>query len=178
MIIDANAEKIGLTAALARIRQFKPDMLGFLLTAYGFFDALAWMRFLKKETGLPVLAGNILCSMYPEEIMNYPEFDYLIVGPATTSLPLFTDALKISKIPQGIPGVVYRHNGVTVITKPITMKEDFDHLPFPARHLLPNERYCAVMSKRKNYTIMITSKGCAAKCNFCHIHSIPISFRQ
>ena len=49
MIIDANAEKIGLTAALARIRQFKPDMLGFLLTAYGFFDALAWMRFLKKK---------------------------------------------------------------------------------------------------------------------------------
>lgn len=178
VIIDANAEKISLTAALTRIRQFKPDMLGFLLTAYGFFDALAWIRFLKKETGLPVLAGNILCSMYPEEIMNYPEFDYLIVGPATTSLPLLTEALKKSQSPQGIPGVVCRYNGATIITKPVTIKEDFDYLPFPARHLLPNERYYAVMSKRKNYTIMITSKGCAAKCNFCHIHSIPISFRQ
>ncbi|MBM3245182.1 MAG: B12-binding domain-containing radical SAM protein [Candidatus Omnitrophica bacterium] len=177
IIIDANAEKLKLSDVLSRLRQFKPDMLGFLLTAYGFFDALPWVRFLKKETGLPVLAGNVLCNMYPETIMRYPEFDYLIIGPATESLPLLVDRIKKSQNLGGISGVAWRCDGKVVIVNPATFKEDFSKLPFPARHLLPNHRYHAIMSKRKNYTIMITSKGCDSKCTFCHIHGIPVSFR-
>lgn len=64
-IIDANAEKLNKQEVLYRIKEFRPDMLGFLLTAYGFFESLSWIRFLKEKMHLPVLGGNILCSMYP-----------------------------------------------------------------------------------------------------------------
>lgn len=177
IIIDANAERLSTKAALARANAFKPDMLAFLLTAYGFSDALYWIRFFKKETNLPVLAGNVLCSMYPEVIMQYPEIDYIIIGPATETLPLLVDRLKNCLDLDGLSGIGYRRNKEVVISRPLTMKEDFNSLPFPARHLLPNDKYHAVMSKRKNYTIIITSKGCNSKCTFCHIHSLPLSFR-
>jgi radical SAM superfamily enzyme YgiQ (UPF0313 family) len=178
MIIDANAEKISADITLKRIKAFKPDLLGFLLTAYGFFDTLKWIRYLKKETGLPVLAGNVLSSMYPEILMRYPEIDYIIIGPATETLPRLALGLEEKKGLEGVSGIGWRRNGEVIISKPQTLKEDFEKLPFPARHLLPNDLYHAVMSKRKNYTIMITSKGCNSKCTFCHIHGIPLSFRS
>jgi radical SAM superfamily enzyme YgiQ (UPF0313 family) len=34
------------------------------------------------------------------------------------------------------------------------------------------------MSRRKNVTAMITSKGCPYGCFFCHIHRTPYSCRE
>ena len=48
IIIDVNAERLSRKDVLRRIDEFKPDILGFLLTAYGFFEALRWIRFLKS----------------------------------------------------------------------------------------------------------------------------------
>lgn len=178
LIIDANAEGLSKEQVLARVKESKPDMLGFLLTAYGFFKALNWIRFLKRETRLPILTGNVLCQMYPEVLMAYPEIDYIIIGPATNSLPQLLERLKNGRSMKGVLGAGWRENGRVVISRPLTMREDFNSLPFPARHLLKNEKYHAVMSKRKNYTIMITSKGCNSNCTFCHIPRIPISLRS
>lgn len=178
LIIDANAEGLSKGQVLARIKELKPDMLGFLLTAYGFFETSNWIRFLKEETHLPILAGNVLCDMYPDVVMVHPEIDYIIIGPATNSLPQLVERLKNGRSLEGVLGAGWRENGRVVISRPLTMREDFDNLPFPARHLLKNEKYHAVMSKRKNYTIMITSKGCNSSCTFCHIPGIPISFRS
>lgn len=177
IIIDVNATNLSKKEVLAQIKKWEPDMLGFMLTAYGFFDTLNWIRFLKSATGLPILAGNFLCTFYPEIIMQYREIDYIIVGPATDSLPQLLKRLENGESLHGLLGVGWRDNDKIVISKLKSMKEDFTRLPFPARHLLPNEKYHAVMSKRKFYTIMITSKGCNANCTFCHIHGIPFSFR-
>lgn len=177
LIVDANAERLNRWDALVRINRFKPDMLGFMLTAYGFFDTLEWIRFFKEETRIPVLAGNVLCDMYPDMVMQYREIDYIIIGPATNSLPHLIKRLQNREGLNGLSGVGWRDNGKVIISRPSSIKEDFDSLPFPARHLLPNDRYHAVMSKRKNYTIMVTSKGCNGRCSFCHIHGIPYSFR-
>jgi len=177
-IIDANAEQLSKNEVLIRINEFKADMLGFMLTAYGFFDTLRWVRFLKKHTQLPVLAGNVLCSMYPEQVLRYAPIDYIIIGPAIEALPRFIQAVENRESLHGIPGLGWRENGEIRISEPLTMEEDFNRLPFPARGLLPNEKYHAVMSKRKNYTIMVTSKGCTGSCVFCHIHKIPMSFRS
>ncbi|MDD5609956.1 MAG: radical SAM protein [Candidatus Omnitrophica bacterium] len=177
-IIDANAEKLKKEEALARVQEFKPDMLGFMLTAYGFFETLNWIKYFKEKMALPVIAGNILCSLYPEIVLQHKEIDYIIIGPATDSLPALIKSLQDNTKPVDIPGVCYKNHGRIMISAPETIKEDFDRLPFPSRHLLPNEKYHAIMSKRKNYTIMVTSKGCNAKCTFCHIHKIPLSFRK
>lgn len=177
IIIDANAEKLSKEQALKRVDDFKPDMLGFLLTAYGFFESLNWIRFFKQKTGLPVIAGNVLCEMYPEAVMQYEEIDYIIIGSATNALPFLLQRLSNKQELYGLSGIGWRDKGRIIISRPQTTKEDFDNLPFPARHLLPNEKYHAVMSKRKNYTIMITSRGCNSACSFCHIPAIPLSFR-
>lgn len=53
-----------------------------------------------------------------------------------------------------------------------------DRVPFPARHLLPNEAYSCVMSKRHPVTVMISSYGCPFKCAYCDVGTIRHQMRS
>jgi len=179
IIIDANCRPgLSKQEVLRRINVFKPDILGFMLTAYMFRQTLEWIRFLKEMTKLPTLVGNVLLELYPKEVMTHKEIDYGIIGSAQQSLPLLLSAIKEKTEIGNIKGICYKEDGNIVINPPDTLKENFDTLPFPARHLLPNHKYYTIISKSKNFTIMMTSKGCPSKCGFCHVKNIPYSARQ
>ena len=179
MIIDANClPRLSEQKVLNMLREFKPDMLGFLLTAYMFRQTLDWIQFMKKETSLPVIVGNVLMELYPKEIMTHTEINYGIIGSAQQALPSLLTALENNSDMTHIQGLCYRKDNEIVLNAPDTLLEDFDSLPFPARHLLPNHKYHTIISKRKNFTIMMTSKGCPSKCGFCHVKNIPYSARK
>lgn len=179
IIIDANYRP-GLTKkqVLDRIRAFGADLLGFMLTAYMFRQTLDWIRYLKEKTGKPVVTGNILLDIYAAEIMTHSEIDYGVIGPAVRTLPALLKAIERNEQIGGMRGVCYRRGDDIIVNPPDTLREDFDILPFPARHLLPNHKYSTIISKKKNFTIMITSKGCTGKCGFCYIKNIPYSARS
>jgi len=179
IIIDANCQpRLSKQKVLRRINSFKPDMLGFMLTVYMFRQTLDWIKFLKQHTDLAIIVGNVLLELYPKEVMMHKEIEYGIIGSAQQSLPELLLAIEQKMDIAGIKGVCYKRGGEVFINPPDTLKEDFDTLPFPARQLLPNHKYYTVMSKRKNFTIMITSKGCPSKCGFCHVKNIPYSARK
>ncbi len=179
IIIDANTKpRLSKEEVLSRIENFEPEILGFMLTTYMFQQTLEWIRFLKQKTGLPVIVGNVLLDLYPEEVLSHPEIDYGIIGPATGSLPELLYAIGKKKDVDNIKGVAFRKNGRVCINFPSTLKEDFDILPYPALHLLENHRYYTIISKRKNFTVMTTSKGCPYRCNFCFVRNIPYSCRS
>ncbi|MBU1087809.1 MAG: B12-binding domain-containing radical SAM protein [Candidatus Omnitrophica bacterium] len=176
-IIDARALKLSQQETLERLKAFKPDMLGFMLTAYMFHDTLDWIKFFKQQTGIPIVVGNVLMELYPREVMAYDAIDYGIIGSAQKAFPQLLTALEQSKSLSNIKGLCFRDKGRCVINPPDDLSEDFAALPFPARDLLPNERYHAVMSKRRNMTIMVTSRGCPYQCSFCSIAKIGYTCR-
>lgn len=177
-LIDAHALKLSKEETLERVKEFKPGMLGFLLTTYMFQDTLSWIRYFKKETKLPVVVGNINVELYPEETLSYEEIDYGIIGPAQESLPALLKCLEEGKSIEKIKGLAFRKNMEVIINPPEAKVEDFRTLPYPARDLLPNERYFQFISKRKNFTLIVTSKGCPYKCNFCAVNKIPYTERD
>ena len=144
---------------------------------YLFQNDLKWIRYLKRETGLPVMAGNALMKLFPGEVMSHKEIDYGIIGPAHRSLPELLEALSGGKDPGGIDGICFRKADRTIINRPSSLKEDFAALPFPARHLLENSRYSTIFSQRKNFTIMMASQGCPCNCVFCDTAGLPYSPR-
>ena len=178
IIIDANALRLSKEEVLNRLTAFSPDILGFMLTVWAFQLTLSWIKYLKAKMVLPVVVGNIQLELYPRETLTYKEIDYGIIGSAQQSLPELLHALENKGSLKHIKGLAFRNNGETVINFPDSFYEDFKTLPFPARHLLPNDRYREVMSKRKNFTVIITSKGCPDKCAFCHIKETPYSTRS
>lgn len=179
IIIDANVKpRLTKEEVTNKIVDFGAQMVGFLLTAYMFYQTLEWIKFIKQHTRLPVLVGNVLLDLYPREVMTYAEIDYGIIGPATKNLPMLLYNLEKRRTLDNIEGLAFKQNGKVCINFPSSLEEDFENLPFPARHLLPNEKYYTVISKRKNFTIMITSKGCPSRCGFCYVKNIPYSYQS
>ena len=175
MILDARALALTKEKALDKIREFKPDMLGFRSETYHFHDALAWMKYLKDNLQVPVFTGGVNMTLYPKQTMAHEIIDYGIVGEAINSLPAMISALEKNESITDIAGVAYKNKTKGIIINPSSdTLTDFNEYPFPARELLPNEKYYSFISQRKNFTIMLTSTGCPFKCTFC---AIPNAYR-
>jgi len=175
MLLDARVLRLSKEKALERIRGFRPDMLGFRSETYHFHDSLKWIGYLKSHLGIPVFTGGVNISLYPEESLSHSEIDYGITGEAIEALPALLSALENNDSLKQISGIGYKDKDGTVIINPRSGKKiDFNDYPFPARHLLPNDKYYSFISQRKNFTVMLTSTGCPFKCTFC---AIPNAYR-
>jgi len=166
-IIDVNAERLSYSQALEKVSEFSPDFLGFSLSTYSFRVLLQWIRKFKEDTQLPVVVGGPHVHLYPEETMTHPEIDYCIVGEAEIPLPQFLKAFQNGKNFEGIKSVGYRKDGKVYIDNTRQTVDDLDALPLPSRHLIDNELYSNILTRKKNFTAMLSSRGCPYLCTFC-----------
>ncbi len=178
ILIDTRILGLSKEKTLRILKDFRPHFLALRLETYHFHDTMNWIRFLKSALSIPVIAGGINLTLYPEESLSYPEIDYGIIGDVIETLPKLLRNLENGGDIRGIEGLAYRKDGEVKINSPSTKIINFDNYPFPARDLLPNEKYYSFLSKRKNFTIMVTSRGCPHKCNFCAISKIPYQERS
>jgi len=167
LIIDANIMSLSGKEIVSRLKEFSPDLLGFTLTTPTFHGVRAWIRRIRVEVNVPVLAGGALLGLFPREVMGYQEFDYGIVGTARDSLPALLGALKEGRAPAMIPGVCLRDGGEVLVNCPVPGEEGVEDFLFPARDLLPYERYFSPFSGGGGFTAMLASGGCPFSCSYC-----------
>lgn len=177
-IIDANALRLTKEKALMILKDLQPDLIGFRADTYWFHRVVEWASFFKKNINAKIIVGGINITLYPEESLSYPCFDYGIAGEANVSLPKLLLALQKGEGAEDVEGLVYRKERRILFNPPSSKLIDFDDYPFPARHLLPNHIYYSFTSQRKNYTVMLTTIGCPDKCTFCAISRIPYRERS
>ncbi|PIQ87318.1 MAG: hypothetical protein COV73_03590 [Candidatus Omnitrophica bacterium CG11_big_fil_rev_8_21_14_0_20_43_6] len=177
-IIDAVAESLSLEATLQRIRDYSPDILGFTLTTYGFHQTLRWINTIRAGSGITVMVGGWHLSLYPYETMQHQSIDYAIIGDAENTLPGFLNALESKDSLATVKGIAFRDNGKFVLTSPAPFTENLDTIPFPARHLLKNELYYNILSHRKNFTAMLSARGCPYQCTFCDLNTKQFRMRS
>lgn len=169
IIIDAVADRLTIEQVISQLRDFSPDILGFTMTTYMFHQALKWIKEIKKRTGLPILIGGQHLGTYPVETMTHQEIDYAVIGEAEITLPKLLLALEKDHRLAGVKGIAYRKNGRVVFGAPQDEFMDIDKIPFPARHLLDISKYYSIVSRRKNFTPMVTTRGCPFRCIFCDL---------
>ncbi|MCD6093954.1 MAG: radical SAM protein [Candidatus Omnitrophica bacterium] len=177
-LFDCRVFRWSMKEAAEKIKRFGPDLLAFRFDTYNFHQTLSWARYLKERFKIPVLAGGINFSLYPFESMTHNTIDYAIIGEAIYSLPRFLEVLERGSDFSKIPGLAYRNQEKVKLNPPTEELANFDDYPFPARHLLPNERYSSFLTQRRNYTIMLTTTGCPYDCPFCAIASLPYRVRS
>jgi len=167
-LIDMAAEQLDYSRALQRINNFSPDLLGFSITTISFHPVLKWINRFKKDTGLPVLVGGEHVRLYPFETMSHSAIDFCIVGEADLPLPQFISAFQ-KKLPfDGIKSLGFRKSGTVIIDQTLQGIANIDLAPFPARHLIKNELYDNVFTRHKNFTAMLSARGCPFNCAFCN----------
>jgi len=124
----------------------------------------------KRFRDAPIVLGGVYASTQPERALE-SAVDFIVVGEGESPMR----ALAAGKDPADIPGVWYRKDGQVVPGGRSDMIPDLDSIPFPARHLLPMEKYLMLSPRgtpdSRNATI-ITSRGCPFACTFCSIHPV------
>lgn len=167
LFIDAHAEDLSLEETVARLQKFGPDFIGYTLTTYLFFQSLDWIKAIKAQMDIPVVVGGVHLSIYAKETLGYSCIDYAVTGEAENSLPeLLTAIIKKTDL-SDVRGIAFRKDDGTIIVTPREKEVNVNLSPYPARHLIKNDIYYSFISKYKNFSVFITSRGCPYKCIFC-----------
>jgi anaerobic magnesium-protoporphyrin IX monomethyl ester cyclase len=177
LFVDAHAEELSLEQTVARLQQFGPDFVGYTLTTYLFFQSMNWIKEIRAKLDVPVIVGGVHLSIYPRETMGYTAIDYGVTGEAERSLPDLLHALVDGVDLSRVRGITYRRPDGAVMVTPKAADCDINLAPFPARHLLDNSLYFSFISKYKNFSCFLTSRGCPYKCIFCEQGSKPFRAR-
>jgi len=160
------------------LRDFRPDIVGI----GSFTSSIKYVEPIARTVKLfnpriVTLLGGVHLSALPQQTMpDVPSIDLGVVGEGEETLKEIYLAIKNGLPLCDIDGICYREDGRTVLTPRRALIENLDDIPFPARHLVPLEKYKrAHVSRgfsRKYLNIMelFTSRGCPNKCIFCAGH--------
>lgn len=166
-IIDANAENLGISEILSKLKEFKPDVAGISCNYSPLHNStLQVAAMIKEEFMIPVIVGGNHATAMSEYLIDHCDDDISIVvrGEGEEIVPRLLEAIQGNIKLDQVNGITYKEDDIVVSTRSAPLVCDLDVLPMPAYHLLPMERYI-------RYNI-IASRGCPYDCTFCAAHVI------
>lgn len=162
-----------------RIKQLSPDIVGITVpfTAQVSSALQVASEVKSVNNNIIVVFGGPHPTVKPESCLANPNVDIVVLGEGEYT---FLDIVKSIERSADymhelneVNGIVFMKNNEIVYTKPREFIEDLDKIPFPARHLLPMEKYQKAVKKGKiirGAATLFTSRGCPFHCTFCSIH--------
>jgi len=167
-ILDMNALNLSLGDLLNNIRRFSPSIVGFTAVTPAINLVKNFANAIKEESkGTMIVIGGPHASALPDETLNDSNIDVVVRGEGETTML----ELAERRNPKSILGISHNLEKLRQHNPNRPPIRNLDEFPFPARDLLPNERYWTPGIKRKPFTTILTSRGCPNHCNFCQ-HSV------
>lgn len=165
-ILDSQALNLITDEVKDFIARKKPDIVGITSMTPNVRGSLEAAKLTKEVSkDIVTVIGGPQISILPRETLSFDFVDFGIYGEGEYSMLELVKGIEGGKNISKTMGLVYKKNGKVFINKP-TIVEDLDALPFPARYLLPNDKYHCVISKNP-FTTMMISRGCPFNCGFC-----------
>lgn len=181
-LIDTVVLKTTEEDLLTYLRKHRPKVFAVTAITVDFQRATSFCE--RVRQGFPemlIVIGGVHANLQSFEIMEKHKcYDLLVYG---TEGELTFEALMNSFRAAGfnrgaflssnlaaIKGIVFRKDGKAVKTEPMPIIENLDVLPFPARDLLPMDKYLPLPNQylRPPVASMVVSRGCIFKCTFCN----------
>ncbi|UCD84426.1 MAG: cobalamin-dependent protein [Deltaproteobacteria bacterium] len=159
-----------------KISDYSPDLVGITCLYSTQFPFVSKICHLIKEINsdmITAIGGYHPTFLAKECLEKEKSIDFIVLGEGEHT---FHDLLK--QIEHGtdlthLEGIAFRREDKLQINPKTNYIENLDELPFPARDLLPMEKYfsinipMSITSKHKRCTSIATSRGCTARCVFC-----------
>ncbi len=162
-VVDAPGEGLDSSAFLQRLRTLQPGVIG--LTGMTPMRQLISrdLQLIRPLCEKVVLGGVHATRFQHRALEEFPEVDALVVGEGEHTAPALLHWWNGNCSGSPPPGVLLR--GHELVEAPFP--GDLDALPWPARHLVPHERYRYVFQTHPRFTTMVSSRGCPFRCTFC-----------
>ncbi len=170
-VIDSNIEQMNVQDIKSYLEKNAYDIICISLQTPMFGNFKKLISEIKPVVGkAKIVVGGPHPFTFPEDtIQRIPEVDVAVYGEGEAVFPDLLDAFNGKKKIADVKGIVYNENGEIVRNPPAEFVKDLDSIPFPARHLVPTEKYVPVPSTYRRLPMlhMIASRGCTFRCNYC-----------
>ncbi|MFH1257098.1 MAG: radical SAM protein [Candidatus Diapherotrites archaeon] len=161
-LIDAPALELGKAKTVERVKQFKPELI-VMLTSTGSVQSDGLLALELKEL-LPkalMVAVGVHATAVPDDTLQ-KGFDAVARGEYEYTVRDLAAGKKL----KDVLGLSYKKGESTIHNTQRPLIKNLDELPFPARHLLPNEKYYSAIYKNP-FTFILAGRGCPHQCIFC-----------
>jgi len=158
-----------------RIELEKPDVVGitsmFTSQRKNMHKVVQLVKNIAKE--IKVIVGGAHPTSAPQSVLTDNNVDAIIMGEGENSIHPLIEALLQGNDLNKLDGVGFRIGNNCIINEKTDWIQDLDSISFPARHLLPMEKYIDAeyrhggRNRKTRATSFITSRGCQYRCNFC-----------
>ncbi len=140
---------------------------------------------IKKVINVTIGFTGTHTTVLPKESLKNSKADFVLIGEAELTLREFINTLNEIPVQQDlfsssqnrinsaidklktINGLAIKYEDKIIITPQREILPDLNSLPFPARELLPNDKYIMPFFDRKPFVTVVPSRGCPYKCTFC-----------
>ena len=171
-VLDLAALRYQDDQARAAISASNADLVAMAATTNTIMEAYNLAKMTKKV--LPhakIAVGGPHPTMEPiRTLKECAELDFCIISEAEETMLELSRALQDNTSVKTILGISYRdeqENGLVKVTPARPLIQDLDKLAFPARDLLPLQKYWTPGVRRYPFATMMTSRGCPYSCTFC-----------
>ena len=126
-----------------------------------------------KKMGKLVAYGGPHATPAWRETLEMSQVDIVIRGEGEVTFLELLEAFREDRNINEVDGLAFRDaNGIPIKTKTRHRNFSLDDLPFPARDLVPTERYgdrpLVRFSTDERYVHLMMTRGCTDKCEFCN----------
>jgi len=170
--MDMTYEDVGIL-----IKKENPDIVGITCATVNFGNAVRLAKVAKQSADPLVILGGIHATALPDDVLkDHTEIDLVVIGEGEITMRELCNAMSSGgKVDYAsIAGLAFRNEaGQIEKSPPRPLIMDLDSLPFPARDLLPLEKYNVQLQMSNTFGIkatMISSRGCPNHCTFCSSH--------
>lgn len=170
-LTDAVAEGLDDDAFFRRMEKDAPDVVFFEISTASLNTDMAILERTRKLLGskvIVILGGAHFGLSDASFLEGCPMADFTLSGEYEFNLLELLTHLRDGTSPEAVPGLGHRRADKTVaVNKPGKLAE-LDSYPWPARELLPMERYCDRPGGIPAPSLqLIASRGCPFGCIFC-----------
>jgi len=144
----------------ARIRSFRPDLIGATMMSFRYKDNYALLEKIKEEfPGMDIMLGGPHMSTFREKAMEEcPAIDFGITLEGEDAVTELCEG----KDPGRVKGLLYREGEGIVYTGDRDFIKDLDAKGFPRYRHFERDKYPQFIS-------LVTSRGCPHNCIFCPV---------
>ena len=151
-------------------------LIGTIVTHYKWIKWFVNMT-KKHQPNSCVITGNSVAGSIPELFLNNTKGDIVVTGEGEISAYEAVEAVRLEKDLKTVEGISFRIDGGTITTTENRKVGNINDFPMINWDLFDVERYMAKPSSNADKDIkpedmrampVITARGCAFKCSFCH----------